>query len=124
MTPTSPTSSVAFTDRPVRNGSATVTRLPAPRSPLASGHGPATQGSLALDTASVPDPQDAEVRAWAGRFAQAAVEVGCDEVLAADTVREACRMAMRMADGEDAILVAGSLYVAGEARPALMELSP
>ena len=33
-------------------------------------------------------------------------------------------MAMRMADGEDAILVAGSLYVAGEARPALMELSP
>ena len=31
---------------------------------------------------------------------------------------------MRMADGEDAILATGSLYTAGEARPALVELSP
>jgi hypothetical protein len=29
-----------------------------------------------------------------------------------------------MADGEDAILATGSLYVAGEARPVLAELSP
>jgi hypothetical protein len=79
MTPTSPTSSVTLADRPADNGSATVTRLPAPRSPLASGHEPATQGALALDTASVPDPQYAEVRAWAGRFAQAAVEVAGGE---------------------------------------------
>ena len=69
---------------------------------------------------TAPSPRGVPVR----EVAEAAVELGCDEVLAADTVREACRMAMRMADGEDAILVAGSLYVAGEARPALMELSP
>ncbi len=69
---------------------------------------------------TAPSPRGVPVR----DVANAAVELGCDEVLAAETVREACRMAMRMADGEDAILVAGSLYVAGEARPALMELSP
>ena len=56
--------------------------------------------------------------------ARAAVELGCDEVIAADTVREACRIAMRMADGEDAVLATGSLYTAGDARPALDELSP
>ena len=69
---------------------------------------------------TAPSPRGVPVR----DVASAAVELGCDEVLAADTVREACRMAMRMADGEDAILAAGSLYVAGEARPALVELSP
>ena len=37
--------------------------------------------------------------------------------------RGAARMAMRMADGDDAILAAGSLYVAGEARPALWPLA-
>ena len=35
--------------------------------------------------------------------------------------REACQIAMRMADGEDAILATGSLYAAGEARPALVD---
>ena len=37
---------------------------------------------------------------------------------------EACALAMRGADGDDAVLAAGSLYVAGAARPALVELSP
>ena len=69
---------------------------------------------------TAPSPRGVPVQA----VARAAVELGCDEVLAADTVREACQIAMRMADGEDAILATGSLYTAGEARPALVELSP
>ncbi len=55
---------------------------------------------------------------------QAAVALGCDEVLAADTVEQACEVAMDGADGDDAILAAGSLYVAGAARPALHRLIP
>jgi len=69
---------------------------------------------------TAPSPRGVPAR----DVARAAVDLGCDEVLAADTVREACGLAMRMADGEDAILAAGSLYVAGDARSALMELSP
>jgi dihydrofolate synthase/folylpolyglutamate synthase len=56
--------------------------------------------------------------------ARAAVALGCDEVLAADTVEQACALAMDGADGDDAILAAGSLYVAGAARPALQRLIP
>jgi dihydrofolate synthase/folylpolyglutamate synthase len=56
--------------------------------------------------------------------ARAAVAAGCDEVLAADTVEEACALAMRGVDGDDAVLAAGSLYVAGAARPALQRLLP
>ncbi len=56
--------------------------------------------------------------------ARAAVALGCDEVLAADDVAHACAYAMHGADGDDAILAAGSLYVAGAARPALQHLLP
>jgi dihydrofolate synthase/folylpolyglutamate synthase len=56
--------------------------------------------------------------------ARAAVALGCDEVLAADSVEAACVLAMHGADGDDAILAAGSLYVAGAARPALKQLLP
>ena len=56
--------------------------------------------------------------------ARAAVALGCDEVLAADDVAAACALAMHGADGDDAILAAGSLYVAGAARPALKRLLP
>jgi hypothetical protein len=56
--------------------------------------------------------------------ARAALALGCDEVLAADTVEEACALAMRGIDGEDAVLASGSLYVAGAARPALQRLLP
>ena len=56
--------------------------------------------------------------------ARAAVALGCDEVLAADTVEAACALAMHGADGDDAVLAAGCLYVAGAARPALQRLLP
>ena len=45
-------------------------------------------------------------------------------MLAADTVDDACALAMRGTDGDDAVLAAGSLYVAGAARPALQRLLP
>jgi folylpolyglutamate synthase/dihydropteroate synthase len=56
--------------------------------------------------------------------AKAAVELGCDEVIATDTVEQACAAAMRMADFDDAVLAVGSLYIAGAARAALQQLSP
>jgi len=51
--------------------------------------------------------------------AAAARAIGCDEVYVHDDVETACRAAMQHADGDDAILAAGSIYVAGDARPAL-----
>ncbi len=51
--------------------------------------------------------------------AAAARALGCDEVYAHDSVELACRAAMQYADADDAILAAGSIYVAGDARPAL-----
>ncbi|HWL42651.1 MAG TPA: Mur ligase family protein [Ilumatobacter sp.] len=54
----------------------------------------------------------------AARVAQAAREAGCDEVYVHDTVEAACRAAVRGADADDAILAAGSIYVAGAARRA------
>ena len=69
---------------------------------------------------TAPSPRGVPVE----RVARAAVDLGCDEVVAADTVAEACRQAMRGVDGDDAVLAAGSLYVAGAARPALQRLLP
>ena len=69
---------------------------------------------------TAPSPRAAPVRA----VAKAAVALGCDEVLAADTVEGACALAMRNADGDDAVLATGSIYVAGAARPALQSLLP
>ncbi len=51
--------------------------------------------------------------------ARAARELGCTEVYVHDSVEAACNAAMRYADGDDAILATGSIYVAGAARPAL-----
>jgi len=51
--------------------------------------------------------------------AKAARDMGCTEVYVHDTVDAACEAAMRNADADDAILAAGSIYVAGAARPAL-----
>lgn len=51
--------------------------------------------------------------------ARAARQLGCDEVYVYDTVEEACQAAMRSADPDDAILAAGSIYVAGAAREPL-----
>ena len=50
--------------------------------------------------------------------AAAARALGCDEVYVHDTVEAACAAAMRNADADDAILAAGSIYVAGAARKA------
>jgi dihydrofolate synthase/folylpolyglutamate synthase len=55
----------------------------------------------------------------AAAVADAARRLGCDNVSVFDTVEQACRRAMEDADGDDAILVTGSLYIAGAARPVL-----
>jgi len=55
----------------------------------------------------------------AAEVAAAARALGCDDVVAFDTVEEACVRAMQYADGDDAVLATGSLYTAGAARPAL-----
>ena len=60
----------------------------------------------------------------AGDVAKAALQLGAEEVFVADTVADACALAMSMAGADDAVLAAGSLYVAGEARRSLIELSP
>lgn len=52
----------------------------------------------------------------AAEVARAVRDLGCDEVYVHDTVEGACRAALRNADADDAILAAGSIYVAGAAR--------
>ena len=69
---------------------------------------------------TAPSPRGVPVE----KVAAAAEALGCDEVVAVETVREACAYAVRSTDGDDAVLAAGSLYVAGEARRALLELQP
>ncbi len=59
-----------------------------------------------------------------GDIAKAAMAIGCDEVFSFDTVDGASAKALRIADGDDAILAAGSLYVAGAARGAFLRLAP
>ena len=49
----------------------------------------------------------------------AARGIGCDDVIECDTVVEACDRAIRRAKVDDAVLVTGSLYVVGAARPHL-----
>jgi folylpolyglutamate synthase/dihydropteroate synthase len=48
--------------------------------------------------------------------------MGCDEVVICDTVENACEKAISMAIEEDAVLVAGSLYVVGSARTLLRRI--
>ena len=59
----------------------------------------------------------------AADLARAAMALGCDEVFSYDTVDEACAAAWRLAEGDDAILAAGSLYLAGPARHAFARLT-
>ncbi|MFN3254747.1 MAG: bifunctional folylpolyglutamate synthase/dihydrofolate synthase [Ilumatobacter sp.] len=54
---------------------------------------------------------------------RAARSIGCEHVVAFDSVEAACRRAMDYADGDDAVLVTGSLYTAGAARPVLNRLT-
>lgn len=53
-----------------------------------------------------------------------AEEMGCAQVIRADSVERACDIALADASSEDAILVAGSLYVVGAARTHLAKVLP
>jgi len=55
--------------------------------------------------------------------AEAARRLGCDNVAVFDSVEAACGRAMEYADGDDAILVTGSLYTVGAARPVLQRIA-
>jgi dihydrofolate synthase/folylpolyglutamate synthase len=59
-----------------------------------------------------------------GDIAKAAMSLGCDEVFSYDSVDAACAAALKLAEGDDAVLAAGSLYVAGAARSAFLRLAP
>jgi dihydrofolate synthase/folylpolyglutamate synthase len=52
----------------------------------------------------------------------AARELGCDDVVQAETVEEAIDMARADSMAEDAIVVTGSLYIVGAARPYLRKV--
>lgn len=54
-------------------------------------------------------------------LAAAARRLGCDDVRETVSVESACATALRDAGADDAILVTGSLYVVGAARPWLLE---
>lgn len=71
-------------------------------------------------TCTAPSPRGLDSKL----VGEAALELGCDEVIVCDTTEEACAKALRLAGGDDAILVAGSLYVVGAARPELRRLMP
>ncbi|MFM8969096.1 MAG: glutamate ligase domain-containing protein, partial [Actinomycetota bacterium] len=60
----------------------------------------------------------------AGVVAAAARDVGCDQVIVNDSVSAALAYAYGQLRAEDALLVAGSLYVVGAARPVLRDLMP
>ncbi len=57
-----------------------------------------------------------------GELTAAARAIGCDHVIECETVAAACERAMRLAGPDDAVLVTGSLYVVGAARPVLRRL--
>jgi len=52
----------------------------------------------------------------ASDLGDAAQQMGCDEVVVCETVEAACDRALKIAREDDAVLVAGSLYVVGSAR--------
>ncbi len=60
----------------------------------------------------------------ASELTATAVAMGCDEVIECDSVDHACARALRQAGADDAILVTGSLYVVGAARPTLKRMLP
>ena len=59
----------------------------------------------------------------AGHVADAARAMGCDDVEIVDSVEQACERALHFARKDDAVLVAGSLYVVGAARTYLRNTS-
>lgn len=71
-------------------------------------------------TCTAPSPRGAP----AADLTNAARSMGCDDVVECSTVDEACERALAGAAAEDAVLVTGSLYVVGGARPVLRRLIP
>jgi dihydrofolate synthase / folylpolyglutamate synthase len=71
-------------------------------------------------TCTAPSPRACESRV----VAAAAEAMGCDDVVVCETVEDACNRALRDATAEDAVLVTGSLYVVGSARPHLRRVLP
>ena len=64
-------------------------------------------------------------RARSGKeIAAVATEMGCTNVVATDSVEKACDLALANAISDDAILIAGSLYVVGAARTHLRKVLP
>ena len=59
----------------------------------------------------------------AGVVAEAAQVMGCDDVETVDSVEQACERALHLAKKDDAVLIAGSLYVVGAARTYLRNAS-
>jgi dihydrofolate synthase/folylpolyglutamate synthase len=60
----------------------------------------------------------------AAEIAAIAEEMGCPDVLTVDTVERACDLALADASSDDAVLIAGSLYVVGSARTHLRKVLP
>ena len=60
----------------------------------------------------------------ASEIASVAEEMGCSDILTVDTVERACDLALSDASSDDAVLVAGSLYVVGSARTHLRKVLP
>jgi dihydrofolate synthase/folylpolyglutamate synthase len=60
----------------------------------------------------------------ATEIAAAAEQMGCAQVVRSDSVERACDAALDDASSDDAILVTGSLYVVGAARPHLLARLP
>jgi dihydrofolate synthase/folylpolyglutamate synthase len=56
--------------------------------------------------------------------AAAARQIGCDNVVVAQSVEQACDLALQERTADDAVLVTGSLYVVGAARPYLRRVLP
>ena len=72
----------------------------------------------AVYTCTAPTPRGMS----SSDLAAAARALGCDVVVECDTVEEACDRAIRSAEHDDAVLVTGSLYVVGSARPHLRKI--
>jgi dihydrofolate synthase/folylpolyglutamate synthase len=68
---------------------------------------------------TAPSPRGVGCR----EVAQAARDLGCSEVIVTETVEQACDYAIRHSDPDDAVLIAGSLYVAGGARQVIRRLT-
>ena len=72
----------------------------------------------AVFTCTAPTPRGMS----SSDLAAAAREIGCDSVIECGTVEQACDRAIRSAEHDDAVLVTGSLYVVGAARPHLRKI--